>query len=411
MEFKKHILDNGLTIIGEIIPSAQSAAIGFFTKTGSRDETPEVSGVSHFLEHMMFKGTDDLSALEVNEAFDRIGANFNAFTSEENTVYYAAVLPEYMPDVTRLWSKLMRPSLRDDDFNIEKNVIKEEIAMYQDLPQLDVMDKAKALHFASHPCGNSVLGTTESIDSLTAEQMRTYFANRYEPSNIVAACCGNLDFDQVCDIISENCGSWQSQNAARNISFSTGTLESRRDTKDSLVREHICLMSPMVSMQDDRRFAGSLLGMIIGDDTGSRLFWALVDSAMAEVACSQFESMDGVGAMYSYIRCNPDKAKEVMDIAGNVFAALVEKGVSEQELQTAKNKVLSAITIKNELPMGRLVGLGFNWVYLNEYKSMADNVAAVKAITVQDVNALIKEFDPSRFTMYSLGPKNGDNGQ
>ena len=411
MEFKKHVLDNGLTIIGEISPTAQSAAIGFFTKTGARDETPEISGVSHFLEHMMFKGTDELSALEVNEAFDRIGAKFNAFTSEENTVYYAAVLPEYMGEVTTLWSKLMRPSLRDDDFNIEKNVIKEEIAMYQDLPQFDVMDKAKALHFAPHPCGNSVLGTTDSIDALTADQMRTYFADRYEPGNIVAACCGNFDFDQVCTIINDLCGSWQNQNAQRPTTFTNGTLISRRETKPTLVREHICLMSPMVSMQDERRYAGSLLGMIMGDETGSRMFWALVDSAMAEVACSQFESMDGVGAMYSYIRCNPDKAEDVMEEVKKVFAELVEKGITEDELDTAKNKVLSALTIRNEQPMGRLVGLGFNWVYLNEYRSMADNVAAVKAITVDDVNALLREFNPSNFTMYSLGPQNGDGNQ
>ena len=129
MEFKKQILDNGLTIIGELNNSAKSAAVGFFVKTGSRDETEQISGVSHFLEHMLFKGTDKLSALEVNEAFDRMGAQFNAGTSEENTVYYAAVLPEYLLEITRLWAQLMRPALRTDDFNIEKNVIKEEIAM------------------------------------------------------------------------------------------------------------------------------------------------------------------------------------------------------------------------------------------------------------------------------------------
>src|SRR6056297_1494736 len=132
MEFKKAVLDNGLTIIGEVNDQALSAAVGFFCRTGSRDETPEISGVSHFLEHMMFKGTDKMTALEVNKAFDQLGAKFNAFTSEENTVYYAAVLPEYIRDVTELWAQLMRPSLRDDDFNIEKNVIKEEIAMYKD---------------------------------------------------------------------------------------------------------------------------------------------------------------------------------------------------------------------------------------------------------------------------------------
>jgi len=141
MIFKHRQLDNGLTIIGRHIPGT-NAAMGFFARTGSRDETPEISGVSHFLEHMIFKGTDGLNWQQVNEAFDGIGAKFNAFTGEENTVYYAAVLSEFLPDVAQLWSQLMRPSLRDEDFNIEKNVILQEIAMYKDMPQFDVLDQA-----------------------------------------------------------------------------------------------------------------------------------------------------------------------------------------------------------------------------------------------------------------------------
>ncbi|MHC4745208.1 MAG: M16 family metallopeptidase, partial [Planctomycetota bacterium] len=120
MEFKKKVLDNGLHVIGELNKSAKSAAVAFCVKTGSRDETTEINGVSHYLEHMLFKGTDKLSALEVNEAFDRTGAQFNAFTSEENTVFYAAMLPEYLGEVTELWIELMRPALRDDDFDMEK---------------------------------------------------------------------------------------------------------------------------------------------------------------------------------------------------------------------------------------------------------------------------------------------------
>ena len=407
MEFKKNILSNGLTIIGEVNPAVQSSAIGFFTRTGSRDETPEISGVSHFLEHMLFKGTEKLSAFDVNESFDRLGAKFNAFTSEENTVYYAAVLPEYLNEVTALWSQLMRPSLRDDDFNLEKNVIKEEIAMYMDLPQFDVMDKARALHFADHPCGNSVLGTNESIDAMTADQMRGYFGRRYAPNNMTVACCGNLDFDAVYDVIGSHCGSWDRVEDRRELSFFSGSMNRQSEAKANLVREHICLLSPMVSEQDERRFAAALLGIIIGDDTGSRLFWALVDTAMAECAGSQFESMDGVGALYSYLRCDPGNAEKVMDVVKKVFADLATNGVLEEELQKAKNKVLSAITIKSEQPMGRLVGLGFNWVYTQQYRSMADDVAAVKAVTVEQVNSLIREFNPCDFTMYSLGP--GDN--
>jgi predicted Zn-dependent peptidase len=157
---------------------------------------------------MLFKGNDKLSALEVNEAFDRRGAQFNAFTSEEQTVFYAAVLPEYLIEITDLWAGLMRPALRDDDFDIEKNVIKEEIAMYQDTPTFDVIDRCRSLHFGTHCCGQSVLGTVESIDALTAEQMREYFTRRYAPNNMVVACTGNFDWDRFCATVEAVSGQW-----------------------------------------------------------------------------------------------------------------------------------------------------------------------------------------------------------
>ncbi len=404
MEFKSEKLDNGLVIIGEINKSAKSAAVGFFVKTGSRDETEQINGVSHFLEHMLFKGTDKLSALEVNEAFDRTGAQFNAFTSEENTVYYAAVLPEYLIEVTELWTQLMRPALRDEDFNIEKNVIKEEIAMYKDLPSFDVMDRCRTLHFDGHPCGNSVLGSEESIDNLTAEQMRNYFAKRYAPNNIVLACAGNFDWDKICSIAANSCNAWQHQTVGRKLDYSEGSRKKERVEKPNLVREHICLMSASVSAQDPRRFAASLLGMIIGDDVGSRFFWELVDKALAEAASLQFGAMDGTGAFYSYIRCSSENVNKVLDIVRNIFDDLDKSGIADDELTKAKNKVLSALVIKNELPMGRLVDLGFNWTYLQQYQTIEDDVNAIKAVTVDDVHLLIKQFRPGDFTQLSLGP-------
>ena len=158
-------------------------------------------------------------------------------------------------------------------------------------------------------------------------------------------------------------------------------------------------------MQDERKFAASLLGMIIGDDTGSRFFWALIDSAIAETAAMQFEAMDGVGAMYSYIRCAPDKADEVLNIISDIFARLAKDGITEEELQKAKNKILSAITIKSETPMGRLVTLGFNWSYNQQYRTTAQDIEAIKAVTVKNVNDLIAEFKPADFTKLAIGPK------
>jgi len=405
MKFQKKTLANGLTIIGEVNNSAQSAAVGFFVRTGARDETNAVSGVSHFLEHMIFKGTDKLSAMDVNEAFDRIGAKFNAFTSEENTVYYAAILPEYVEEITRLWAQLMRPALRDEDFDLEKNVIKEEIAMYKDLPQFDVMDRARTLHFDSHPCGRSVLGTDESIGALKSSQMRDYFSVRYAPNNIVLACCGDIDFDKICAVAEDGCGGWVASDAKRKLSGWGGSGKKERHAKDNLTHEHICLLSEAVSMQDKRRYANSLAAMIVGDYTGSRFYWALVDNALADTAAMQYESMDGAGAMYSYIRCSNENKDKVMEIVAEIFDDIQRDGVSESELRTARNKVLSAVTIKSETPMGRLVNLGFNWVYRNEYRDINEDIAAIKAVNTDDINSLMREFKLSRFTQLSIGPE------
>ena len=404
MEFKHRQLENGLTIIGEVNPGALSAAVGFFVRTGSRDESPQVSGVSHFLEHMLFKGTETLSALEVNEAFDRLGAKFNAFTSEENTVYYAAVLPEYLEAVTDLWSQLMRPTLRQDDFAMEKQVILEEIAMYLDQPDFLVSERGRELFFKDHPCGNSVLGTTESISNLTAEQMRGYFNKRYAPNNMTLACCGNFDFDRLCGRVERQCGRWTSEQTSRLLPPYQGTPKKVCEQKTGLNRQHLALYSPSVAMQDDRWYAAKLLSSIIGDSSGSRYFWSLVDPAIADTAFLDLASMDATGALFSYICCDPENAAQVEDILDRLFATLSADGIEPTELDAARNKVLSSVAIKSEQPMGRLVNLGFNWVYRNEYLSAAQDIEHLRAITVEDVHGLLKAYNPNDYTLYSLGP-------
>jgi predicted Zn-dependent peptidase len=298
----------------------------------------------------------------------------------------------------------MRPSLREEDFNIEKNVIKEEIAMYKDLPQFDVVERCRAAHFDKHPCGNSVLGTVESIDALTAAQMKQYFQLRYAPNNLIVACAGNFDFDRLCDCIEKRCSRWQPKQTARTRQYFAGTFKKNRLTKPNLVREHICLISPAVAWQDERAYAATLLAMIVGDDTGSRFFWELVDTALAETASMHCEAMDGIGIFYSLIRTGSENADKVLNIVENIFASLGKNGVTEQELQKAKNKLLSNIAIKNEVPFGRLVELGFNWVYLNEYRPIDDEIRQIKKITTADLHSLIMEYPLDCFTRFSLTP-------
>src|SRR4051794_11780845 len=197
MQFHHTVLDNGLQVIAELNDQARSVASGFFVKTGSRDEAPEVAGVSHFLEHMVFKGTPRRDALAVNRDFDRVGAKHNAQTSEEDTVYHVTCLPEYLPQAFDVLADLLRPTLKPDDFETEKKVIIEEIRMYLDNPMSVAYEAAKAAHFAPHPLGQSILGTVESIAALTVEQMRDYFDRRYSPANIVLAFAGKSDWDEV----------------------------------------------------------------------------------------------------------------------------------------------------------------------------------------------------------------------
>lgn len=405
MEFKHKKLTNGLDIIGELNRDAQSAAVGFFVRTGARDETDDINGVSHYLEHMLFKGTDKISAFDVNLRFDELGAQYNAHTTEENTVFYSATLPEQIYKAIELWCQMMRPALRDDDFNMEKNVILEEIAMYKDLPQFDVLETCRNLHFGVHPCGKSVLGSVESIKALTSSQMRGYFESRYVPNNITACIAGNFDFEQTCSLIEKGCGSWKSGPADRKLEFFNGTAKKESHTKKNLNCKHICLMSPTVSYQDERAYAATLLAKIIGDDNGSRFFWALIDTAIAESASMHCQAMDGVGAFYTYIRASSENGDKALAIVADIFKTIKNNKITAEELQKAKNKVLSGITINNEIPMGRLLELGVNWVYLGKYRPVEEEIALINKVTTDDLHQIAQEFPLEHFTQFSLGPE------
>ncbi len=215
MKFLSHVLENGLEIVAECNGEAHSTALGFFVRTGARDETAAVAGVSHFLEHMIFKGTPSRTAEQVNREFDEMGAHYNAFTSEENTVYYAAVLPEHQDRAVALLGDMLRPSLRQEDFDTEKQVILEEIRMYEDQPPFGADDKCRAAFFGDHPLGHSVLGTAASVGALSVAEMRAYFQRRYSPENITLAAAGRIDFDGLVAAAAAACGHWQRGNDAR----------------------------------------------------------------------------------------------------------------------------------------------------------------------------------------------------
>ncbi len=405
MPFHTHTLPNGLRVIGETSPSARSMALGFFVRTGARDETPEVSGVSHFLEHMVFKGTPHRSALDVNRDFDRIGAHYNAFTSEENTVFYAAILPEYMPQAVDVLADILRPSLRGDDFDMETNVIIEEIGMYDDQPMWSAYDHAKRIYFADHPLGNSILGSVESIKALTREQMQNYFERRYVAPNITVVAAGNFDWDGLVSLVEKHCGSWAAGPIGRQgIRPTRGSGAFELLARPKVAQEHVLLISPGPAADDPLRHTADTLALALGDDSGSRLYWALVDPGLAESADASFHDYEGTGSFYTSFSCDPEQTDDNLAIVRDVLAELQKDGITQEELNQAKSKILSRVVRSSERPMGRMQAIGMSWTYLGRYRSVDDELAAFDAVTLDKVRELLERYPLTQITTFALGP-------
>lgn len=404
MKFQQTTLSNGLTLVAETNSSVHSVAAGFFVRTGSRDETPEVSGVSHFLEHMAFKGDEKFSADDINRVFDEIGAKYNASTSEEVTMYYAAVLPEYLERAMELLSSLMQPSLRVEDFDMEKNVILEEISMYEDQPSFTCYDNVMSTYFAGHPLGQSILGSNASITALTAEQMRMYHRSHYHTGNITLAVAGNCDFATIVDLAEKYCSKIPKGDSSRILPEVKSKPTTHVVVRESSVQQHLMLMGPGPKSSDPLRFAAELLSVVVGDDSGSRLFWDLVDPGYAESAELSYTEYDAAGAWMGYLSCAPEDVAENLERCRKVFDDVNANGINADELEQARNKVASRIVLRGERPMGRLSSLGGNWMYRKEYRSIAADLQTIRGLTQKDIREVLGRYPISMTTTVGVGP-------
>jgi predicted Zn-dependent peptidase len=404
VKFHEAKLDNGLTVIAELNPSVQSVAAGFFVRTGARDESMEVNGVSHFLEHMAFKGNEKHSADDVNRIFDELGARYNASTSEEVTLYYAAVLPEYLPDAFEVLAGLIRPSLRNSDFEVERKVILEEIGMYEDQPSFIAYESAMKTHFDGHPLGQSILGTTESISHLKRDQMADYHREHYRAGNITVAVAGNTDWNEILRLANQWCGKWQAGSSSRTTDEARAKGGAAVTAKEAFTQEHVMQMAPAPSATSPLRMAAELMSVVVGDDSGSRLYWDLVDTGLAESADLSYNEYDGTGAYLTYVCSTPESARANLKRVHDIYADVNTRGVTEEELEQARNKAASRIVLRSERPMGRLSSLGSNWVYRNEYRSVQADLDAYRAITTDDVNAVLKRYPLGQLSTAAVGP-------
>ena len=325
MTFHHTTLSNGLEVIAEINDRAHSVAAGFFVKTGSRDESGELSGVSHFLEHMTFKGTPRRDALAVNRDFDKVGAKHNAQTSEEDTFYHVTCLPEYLPPAFDVLADILRPTLREDDFETEKKVIIEEIRMYLDSPMSVAYEAAKTAHFGTHPLGNSILGTVDSITALKVDQMREYFARRYSPANIVLGFAGKADWGQLVELAQKHCANWQGGPAARQAVPVHGTGACRNILREEDQQQTVVGVCDAPPLETEDRYAAHLLATILGDHTGSRLYWTLIDPGLADGAELSYQDYNQAGTFFTFLSCEPDETQANLGRIAEVYRSVMSE--------------------------------------------------------------------------------------
>ena len=391
VEFRRTTLPNGLEIIAEVDADAHTAAAGFFVKAGARDEDPAVMGVSHFLEHMMFKGTARRTAAQVDRDFDDVGADHNAFTSGEMTAFWAHALPDHLPRVVEVLADILRPSLRQADFDDEKSVIIEEIAMYDDQPFWVVYERTTERFFGAHPLSHRVLGTRDTVEALQRDQMQSYFDSRYSADNTAIALAGRLDFDAVVEQLARSCGDWVKTDARRAYPRVEHVDDEFTIESDTVNRHYAISMSPAPAIQDDRRYAAAMLANVLGDAEGSQLYWSLVETGLAEEVRAQYDGHDGVGCFLVYYVCSPESAAEV----DRVIAACIDElpdSVTDDDLDRIRSKVATSATLQGELPAGRMQRLGRLWTYTAEYWSLDEELDRINAVTLDDVVALARDF-------------------
>ena len=403
-EFRHATLSSGLRIAAEIDSRSYSAAFGYFVRAGSRNEVDAESGLSHFLEHMMFKGTDRRTAEDVNRELDELGGQSNAYTTEEQTVYYSTVLPKFQDRLIDLLTDMMGPKLDESEFNTERQVILEEIAKYEDHPPFGAFERAMEVYFGPRGLGRRVLGTADSIRSMTAERMRGYFNRRYRPENIVLAATGNVDFDGLVAAAEAKTATWSQRPTGDELpsdDLSSVPVGIQLDKTLAIVdasQAYVVRMRPGPTQTSEDRFAARALASILGDDGSSRLFWDLIDTGRAEVATAWPQEFTDTGSWFNYIVCAPDEVSAVTEAFDKVMHDVAQNGVNQEEFSQTINKARASSIMQSERPINRLSAVGGRWLTCNEYLSTDDGLEKLRQLTVEDVSKAAAKYLPGEFT-------------
>ena len=412
MSVKRSVHSSGLRIVTEEVPSVRSAAVGIWVNVGSRDEAPATAGASHFLEHLLFKGTTSRTALEISSSIESVGGEMNAFTSKEYTCFYARVIDTDLPMAIDVVSDLITSSVVTAlDVDAERKVVLEEIAMRDDDPSDLVHDLYAETYYGDTPLGRPILGTIDSIKSMSRNAVFNYYKKRYLPQDLVVAVAGNIKHKKVVAMVEAALpkDGFLDVTGAPVIRPSTPVKKSAQQSVGLITRPteqaHMFYGMEGVARNDDRRFTMGVLSSALGGGMSSRLFQEIREKrGLAYSVYSYAQQFAGSGQIGFYAGCNPSKATEVINIIQEVLADVATNGMSHEEIERAKGAVRGSLVLSQEDSASRMSRIGKSEIVYGDIMGFDEILKAVARVTPEDVRVIASEFLTKTPTLGVVGP-------
>ncbi|MFN9796949.1 MAG: M16 family metallopeptidase [Gemmatimonas sp.] len=404
-------LPNGLTVLSEAVPGARSVAFGAWVRAATLHERPEVMGVSHLLEHMVFKGTRTRSAQEIALSLETLGGALDAYTEREHTSYQARVLDEHLETAAEVIGELIfHPLLRPEDLALERKVILEEISMVDDTPDDIIFDVHNRALWGDHPHGYAILGTRETVKALDVSHLRALHTSAYHPGRVVVAASGRVEHEQLLQVLQRT--GWLDEARGDCTPFAVDPVEAAGPHAEHVKRKdigqvHVVLGGPGIAHGDPRRYAFALIDMLLGGGMSSRLFQRVREELGLAYSVHSFSgSYADTGSHGVYLASAPDSAQEALDAVRDVLREVARRGLTGAELAAGKRQRRGQLVLSMEGVSSRMYRAATTALYGEPYRTIDELMALVDAIDEDQVREVARDFfDPDRHILVSLGPK------
>ena len=412
MSVKRSVHSSGLRIVTEEVPSVRSAAVGIWVNVGSRDEAPATAGASHFLEHLLFKGTTSRTALEISSSIESVGGEMNAFTSKEYTCFYARVIDTDLPMAIDVVSDLITSSIVTAlDVDAERKVVLEEIAMRDDDPSDLVHDLFSDTYYGDTPIGRPILGTIDSINGMSRNTVFNYYKKKYLPQDLVVAVAGNIKHKRVVAMVEAALSrdNFLDVLAAPVVRPNIPIKNTKQQSVGLLYKKseqaHMFYGMEGVARADERRFSMGVLSAALGGGMSSRLFQEIREKrGLAYSVYAYAQQFAGSGVLGFYAGCNPSKAIEVVEIIRSVLSDVADNGMTHEEIERAKGAVRGSLVLSQEDTGSRMSRIGKNEIVYGQVMDFDDILKAISRVSAEDIREIASEFLVKTPTLALVGP-------